>query len=122
MTDEKETKYYKWLTITACVCVITLTTAYLFWASSPNRPGIPNSSKEEIQVVVKDTAETIKLQALNKSLSAENAKLKLQIKQIITHVPQKLKQNEKNIYYAVSHGDSIKMLISDSLLRAAGYK
>ena len=84
--------------------------------------GKPDSSKQEIQIVVKDTAETIRLQALNKFLSAENSKLKLQIKQIITHVPQKLNQNEKNIYYAVSHGDSIKMLIADSLLRTAGYK
>jgi hypothetical protein len=122
MTDEKLTKYYKWLTITACVCVITLTTAYLFWASSTNRPENPDSSNEEIQVVVKDSAETIKLQTLNKSLYEENKKLKLQLKNILTHVSPKLKQNEKNIYYAISHGDSVKMLISDSLLRAAGYK
>lgn len=84
--------------------------------------GKPDSSKSEIPIILKDTAETIRLQALNKSLSAENAKLKMQIKQIITHVPQKLNQNEKNIYYAISHGDSVKMLVSDSLLRAAGYK
>lgn len=122
MTLDKEDKKCLVCGFVVCFVIAAIVTFNIWMWRSTNRPEIPDSSKEEIKVVVKDTAETIKLQALNKSLSAENAKLKLQIKQIITHVPQKLKQNEKNIYYAVSHGDSIKMLIADSLLRTAGYK
>lgn len=113
MTDEKLTKYYKWLTITACVCVITLTTAYLFWASSANRPEIPNSSTDE--KVVQSKIEAVKWKFKYDSVSVEYGKVLSLIERKKSNSTKKIKQNEAIKKQDATLSDSLAYKLRDSL-------
>jgi len=112
MTDEKLTKYYKWLTITACVCVITLTTAYLFWASSTNRPENPDSSNEAYN---QSKIEAVKWKFKYDSVSVEYARIMAGIEKKINNSNKKIKQNEITKKQDAALSDSAVYILRDSL-------
>ena len=112
MTDEKETKYYKWLTITACVCVITLTTAYLFWVSNTNRPVIPDSSNEAYN---QSKIEAVKWKFKYDSVSVEYARIMAGVENKINNSNKKIKQNEITKKQDAALSDSAVYILRDSL-------
>ena len=121
MTDEKETKYYKWLSILGAILMIALVVFFLFWASSKlfdtNRPEI---TKEEIQVVVKDSVETQRLRTMLYDLRAEFDRYKRQSERTKKFLTNKIKENETFKQKAIAGNDSALYHILDSLLTRYG--
>ena len=123
MTDEKLIKCYKLLSIVGAILMIALVVFFIFWASGKlfdtNRP--PDSSKEEINVVVKDSIETGKWK--DRALSAEKklADYMAQNKRRQSSINKIKQQNEESKFKAVNSSDSIAYAIFDSLVRTSRY-
>lgn len=125
MTDEKLIKCYKLLSIVGAILIIALVVFFIFWASGKlfdtNRPGKPDSSKEEIKVIVKDSIETGKWK--DRALSAEKklADYMAQNKRRQSSINKIKQQNEESKFKAVNSSDSIAYAIFDSLVRTSRY-
>lgn len=117
MTDEKETNYYKWLSILGAILMIALVVFFLFWA---NRPEITDSSKEEIQVVVKDSIETQRLRTMLNDLRAEFDRYKRQSERTKKFLTNKINENETFKQKAIAGNDSALYHTLDSLLTRYG--
>ena len=117
MTDEKETKYYKWISIVGAILMIAMVVFFLFWASSKlfdtNRPEI---TKKEIQVVVKDSVETQRLRTMLNDLRAEFYRYKRQSERTKKFLTNKINQNETFKQKATTGHDSILSPTLDSVL------
>ena len=120
MTDEKETNYYKWLSIVGAILMIALVELFIFWASNKlfdtNRPEITDSSKEEIQVVVKDSMETQRLRTMLNDLRAEFDRYKRQSERTKKFLTNKIQENETFKQKAIAGNDSALYHTLDSLL------
>ena len=105
--------------------MIALVVFFIFWASGKlfdtNRPGKPDSSKEEIKVIVKDSIETGKWK--DRALSAEKklADYMAQNKRRQSSINKIKQQNEESKFKAVNSSDSIAYAIFDSLVRTSRY-
>ena len=122
MTDEKLIKCYKWLTIVGAILMIALVVFFIFWASGKlfdtNRP--PDSSKEEIKVIVKDSIETQKLRTALSNLQSEFDRYKRQSERTKKFLTNKIQENETFKQKAIAGNDSALYHTLDSLLTRYG--
>lgn len=116
MTLEKEDKQNFIVGIIACFLIAAIVTFNVWMWRSPNRTEIPNSSKEEIQVVVKDSMETQKLKAMLDDLRAEFDRYKRQSERTKKFLTNKINQNETFKQKATTGHDSILSPTLDSVL------
>lgn len=116
MTDEKETKYYKWLSIVWAILMIALVVFFLFWASSKlfdtNRPVIQNSSNEAYN---QSKIEAVKWKFKYDSVSVEYARIMAGIENKINNSTKKIKQNETTKKQDAALSDSAVYILRDSL-------
>ena len=124
MTDEKLIKCYKLLSIVGAILMIALVVFFIFWASGKlfdtNRPGKPDSSKEEIKVIVKDSIETQKLRTALSNLQSEFDRYKRQSERTKKFLTNKIQENETFKQKAIAGNDSTIYHILDSLLTRYG--
>lgn len=111
MTDEKETKYYKWITIVGAILMVALVVFFLFWAS--NRPEIPDSSTDE--KVVQSKIEAVKWKFKYDSVSVEYGKVLSLIERKKSNSNKKIKQNEITKKQDAALSDSAVYILRDSL-------
>ena len=115
MKIEKEDKQYFIVGTIACFLIAAIVTFNIWMWRSPNRPEIPDSSKEEVNIIIRDTLESYKLKTIIDSTVAENKRLKSIIKRKQSNTSQILKQNEINKKKAFGSTDSIIFYLNDSL-------
>lgn len=115
MTDEKETKYYKWLSIVGAILMIALVVFFLFWASSKlfdtNSPENPISNEAYNQSKI----EAVKWKFKYDSVSVEYAKVMAGIEKKINNSNKKIKQNEITKKQDATLSDSAVYILRDSL-------
>ena len=116
MTDEKETKYYKWLSIVGAILMIALVVFFLFWASSKlfdtSRPVIQNSSNEAYN---QSKIEAVKWKFKYDSVSVEYGKVLSLIERKKSNSTKKIKQNEITKKQDATLSDSLAYKLRDSL-------
>lgn len=95
-----------------CFCLGLLTYNWI----RPNRPEIPDNSKEEVIVLVKDSTETKKLRVMVYDLEAKLERYENQLKRKKTFVTTKIKSNERYKLQATSGNDSALSNSLDSVL------
>lgn len=109
--------------IGGCI-IIALFFSLLFYMGKlygeSNRPEIPDSSKEEIQVVVKDSIETQKMRTMLTDLRAEFDRYKRQSERTKKFLTNKIQENEIFKQKAIAGNDSAIYHTLDSLLTRYG--
>lgn len=115
--NEKETKYYKWLSIVGAVLMVALVVFFLFWASSKlfdtNRPENPPDSSNEAYNQSK--IEAVKWKFKYDSVSVEYAKVMALIERKKSNSTKKIKQNETTKKQDAALSDSAVYILRDSL-------
>jgi uncharacterized membrane protein len=120
MKLEKEDKQYFIVGIIACFMIAAIVTFNVWMWRSPNRTEKPDSSKKEIQVVVKDSVETQRLRTMLNDLRAEFDRYKRQSERTKKFLTNKIQENETFKQKAVAGNDSALYHILDSLLARYG--
>ena len=120
MKLEKEDKQYFIVGIIACFLIAAIVTFNVWMWRNPNRPENPDSSKEEIQVVVKDSIETQKLRTMLTDLRAEFDRYKRQSERTKKFLTNKIQENETFKQKAIAGNDSAIYHTLDSLLTRYG--
>lgn len=116
MTLDKEDKQcLAWGVVVCFVIAATVTFNVWMWRN-PNRPENPDSSKEEIQVVVKDSIETQRLRTMLYDLRAEFDRYKRQSERTKKFLTNKINENETFKQKATTGHDSILSPTLDSVL------
>lgn len=116
MKLEKEDKQYFIVGIIACFMIAAIVTFNVWMWRSPNRTEKPDSSKKEIQVVVKDSVETQRLRTMLNDLRAEFDRYKRQSERTKKFLTNKINQNETFKQKATTGHDSILSPTLDSVL------
>lgn len=116
MTDEKETKYYKWLLILGAILMIALVVFFIFWASNKSFSDHPETTNSEIPIILKDSVETQKLRTALSNLQSEFDRYKRQSERTKKFLTNKIQENETFKQKAISGNDSTLYHTLDSLL------
>jgi len=120
MTLDKEDKQCLAWGFVVCFVIAAIVTFNIWMWRSPNRQEIPDSSKEEIQVVVKDSVETQRLRTMLTDLRAEFDRYKRQSERTKKFLTNKIQENETFKQKAIAGNDSALYHILDSLLTRYG--
>ena len=120
MTLDKEDKQCLVWGVVVCFVIAAIVTFNIWMWRIPNRPGKPDSSKEEIKVIVKDSIETQKLRTMLADLRAEFDRYKRQSERTKKFLTNKIQENEIFKQKAIAGNDSAIYHTLDSLLTRYG--
>jgi hypothetical protein len=116
MTDEKETNYYKWISIVGAILIAAMVVFFLFWASGKlfdtNCPENQDSSNEAYN---QSKIEAVKWKFKYDSVSVEYARIMAGIEKKINNSNKKIKQNEITKKQDAALSDSLAYKLRDSL-------
>ena len=115
MTDEKETKYYKWLSITVAILLIALTVRFMFWLSGNAFSDRPENTASSNEAYNQSKIEAVKWKFKYDSVSVEYGKVLSLIERKKSNSTKKIKQNEITKKQDATLSDSLAYKLRDSL-------
>lgn len=115
MTDEKETKYYKWLSITVAILLIALTARFMFWLSGNAFSDRPENTDSSNEAYNQSKIEAVKWKFKYDSVSVEYGKVLSLIERKKSNSTKKIKQNETTKKQDAALSDSAVYILRDSL-------
>lgn len=113
--NEKETKYYKWLSITVAILLIALTARFMFWLSGNAFSDRPENTDSSNEAYNQSKIEAVKWKFKYDSVSVEYARIMAGVENKINNSNKKIKQNEITKKQDATLSDSLAYKLRDSL-------